>query len=175
MNKNWRPLLIVALVIAALFGAGCKSEPERPPTYAEQSAEARKMVQEVLNTWEWRTWNQLLAENVVLSLKLGAIGPEAAVGISDTYTGRDEAKAALREIYGDLEKNVSIWGELADGPEVALLADLNVAAEGEAPEELPLVVYLKFNQNEKIEKMTLLSVDLRPLKAALDAAGASGG
>ena len=128
------------------------------------------MVQEVLNTWEWRTWNQLLAEDVVLTLKLGAVGAESAVGITTTATGREDAKAVLREIYGDINKNISIWGKLADGLEVALLADLNAAEQGETPQELPLVVYLKFNEDEKIETMTLVSIDLRPLVAAMDEA-----
>ena len=168
--NNFRQGLIVAFVVAVLFGSGCQTEPQREPTHAEHKAQARAMVQEVLNTWEWRSWNQLLAEDVVLKLKLGSIGPRAAVGVSGTYSGRDDAKAVLREIYGDLEKNVSIWGELADGLQVALLADLNVAGEDQTPQELPLVVHMKFNERGKIETMTLLSIDLRPLKAALGAA-----
>ena len=76
----------------------------------------------------------------------------------------------MRDIYGDLERNVSIWGELAEGLQVVLLADLNVAGEDQTPQELPLAVHMKFNESGKIETMTLLSIDLRPLKAALDAA-----
>ena len=170
--KSFKQGLIAAVVLGTMFGSGCQTEPQREPTNAEQKAQARAMVQEVLNTWEWRTWNRLLAEDVVLELKMGSVGPEGAVGVTGTYNGRDEAKAALREIYGDLKKNVSIWGELADGLEVALLADLNVAEEGETPQELPLVVHMIFNESGKIEAMTLASIDLGPLKAALDEAEA---
>ena len=170
MSRCGRGLIFV-VVLGILSGSGCQTEPQREPTYAENKAQARAMVQEVLNSWEWRTWNQLLAEDVVLKLKLGSIGPEAAVGVTGTFRGRDDAKAALREIYSDLEKDISIWGELADGLEVALLADLNVAGEDQIPQELPLVVHLRFNEGGKIETMTLLSIDLRPLAAALDAAG----
>ena len=170
--KSIKQGLLAAVVLGTILGSGCQAEPQREPTNAEQKAQARAMVQEVLNTWEWRTWNQLLAEDVVLELKMGSIGPEGAVGVTGTYNGRDEAKAALREIYGDLKKNVSIWGELADGLEVALLADLNVAGEGETPQELPLVVHMIFNESGKIEAMTLASIDLGPLKAALDEAEA---
>ena len=169
--KQFRHGLIVAVVLGVLFGFGCQTEPPREQTFAEHKAEARAMVQEVLNNWEWRSWNQLLADDVVLTLKLGSVGLRSAVGVSETYTGRDEAKTALRRIYGELEKTVSIWGELADGLQVVLLADLNVAGEGETPQELPLVVHMQFNESGKIERMTLASIDLRPLAAALGAAG----
>ena len=87
--KNCRQGLVVAFVVVVLLGSGCRTEPQREPTHAERKAEARAMVQEVLDTWEWRTWNQLLAEDVVLALKLGSIGLGSAVGVSETYTGRD--------------------------------------------------------------------------------------
>ena len=50
--KNSRSVLIVAVALGVLLGSGCQTEPPREQTYAEYKAQARAMVQEVLNSWE---------------------------------------------------------------------------------------------------------------------------
>ena len=74
-----------------------------------RQSQAIEMVQRVLNAWDFKTWNQLLANNVVVTLNLGAIASDAdgafvPAGSKIQVTGRDAAKKALREVYGDLEK-----------------------------------------------------------------------
>ena len=39
---------------------------------AEGLANSREMVQMILRDWDWLTWDTLLADNVALSLNLGA-------------------------------------------------------------------------------------------------------
>ena len=36
-------------------------------------SQAVEMVKSVLNNWDFKTWNQLLADDVVLTLNLGAV------------------------------------------------------------------------------------------------------
>ena len=69
--------------------------------------------------WDWKSWNQLLDENVVLSVNFGAVGAVGAEVVAET-------------------------------------------------DELPFMAYLRFNEAWKIEQMTLATVDLRPLNAALE-------
>ena len=74
---------------------------------------ARDMVQRVLDLWDYETWNQVLAPDVQVDLKLGTIttdsdGMPAALGADIQVNGRNEAKKALKQIYGDLKKNVNI-------------------------------------------------------------------
>ena len=80
------------------------------------------MVQDVLNHWNFKTWNQLLADDVVLNMRLGTATKDSAgdavlLGMKVEYTGRDAVKKALREIYGDLRKDFQITTEVVHGPE----------------------------------------------------------
>jgi len=141
----------------------------------KQQAQARKMVREVLNHWNFKTWNQLLADDVVLKIRLGtatkdSAGDPALLGLKIEYKGRDAAKKALREIYGDLHKDFQITTEIAHGAEVVLMGELVVTSKGKEPATLPIAVYMAFNKAGKIERLSVFSVDVRALTTALQPA-----
>ena len=133
-----------------------------------RQSQAVEMVQDVLDEWDFKTWNQLLAEDVVLTLNLGAVatdadGKFAALGTKIQATGRDAAKEALRDVYGDLKKDVSITGQLLAGYEAILFGELNVTTRDNGSQALPIAAYLQFNDKGKVQRLTIGMTDLRPL------------
>ena len=154
--------------------AGPTLETARPleKATAEQLAQAREMVQNVLNHWDFKTWNQVLAENVTVNFKLGTIGVDsagvpAAVGADLEVHGRKDAKALLKDVYGDLKKNVEIIGEVAYGCDVILLGELRITTGKQKPQSLPIAYHMHFNRKGKIEKLVMAGVDTRPLLEAI--------
>jgi hypothetical protein len=138
---------------------------------AEDQARARRMTETTLEGWELLSWNELLADDVVLSLKLGAVdasrlGELDAAGGDLEATGRDEAKDVLRAIYSDLRKDLTVTTKVISGYEAILLGCLAVPKAGQDLETLPVGIYMAFNSHGKIREMTIAIVDLR---AATDA------
>jgi hypothetical protein len=141
---------------------------------AEDLARAKDMVKGIVRDWSWFTWNDLLADDVTLSVKLGAIGVTdsgdfAAAGGDLQVTGRDDAKRALKGIYDDLKKHASITTEIVSGYEFALLGNLALPASNGngGVSSFPIAVHLTFNLAGRIEAMTIASVDVHPLTAAI--------
>jgi hypothetical protein len=140
-----------------------------------QLAQARQMVQGVLNHRDFKTWNQLLADDVVFNVRLGtatkdSAGDPALVGMNVEFKGRDAAKKALRDIYGDLHKDFRVTTEINHGAEVVFMGELVVESKGKDPATLPIAVYMAFNPAGKIERIGIFSVDVRALVAALQPA-----
>ncbi|MCI0365302.1 MAG: hypothetical protein L0Y44_07025 [Phycisphaerales bacterium] len=139
-----------------------------PQTSQQHQAQARQMVQEVLDRWDWKTWDQLLADDVTLTLKLGTVMPDqngelAALGMETEYNGREDAKKALKKVYGELKKNFTIEDEVISGNEAVFVGDLNVSHKQKQAQPIPMAVYLEFNDQRKIKQFTIATVDLRPL------------
>jgi hypothetical protein len=68
---------------------------------AEELAQARETVQKVLQDWHWMTWDQLLADDVVLLLRLEAltatrVGSLGGVEGNLQVRGREKAKPVLK-------------------------------------------------------------------------------
>jgi hypothetical protein len=159
--------IFVALSATRSLAAAPATQPSDTRS-AEQLAQSRDMVQRVLNNWDFLTWDQVLAKDVQVELKLGTLtvasdNTPAAIGTDLQVSGRDDAKKALKQIYGDLKKNVKIVGQVAYGNEVILIGDLNVTDKSGKPEALPIACYMRFNPQGKIEQLTLASIDTRPL------------
>jgi len=141
---------------------------------AEGLARARETVQMVLRDWDWMTWNQRLADDVVLSLRLGtpAInwlgGPRGVTGHLQV-TGREEAKRVLKSIYRDLRNGLSVTTEIIRGHDVMLLGTLAPRSIMENPNapSVPIVLYLAFNDDGRVKKLTITAVDLHPLANAI--------
>jgi hypothetical protein len=67
---------------------------------AEDLARAKSMTQSIIGDWDLFTWNDLLANDVVLSLRLGSIGIDrigdwAAVGGNLQVEGREDVRPVL--------------------------------------------------------------------------------
>jgi hypothetical protein len=158
---------IVAVSATGGFAAAPATQPSDARS-AEQLAQSRDMVQRVLDHWDFMSWDQLLAKDVQVEFKLGTLAVDSdnaptAIGTDLQVNGRDEAKKVLKQIYGDLKKNAKIIGQVAYGNEVILIGDLNVTDKKGKPSSLPIACYMQFNPQGKIEKLTLASIDTRPL------------
>ena len=93
-------VMAILSVIASGSIAQAADTAARDDAIIKQQAQARKMVQEVLNHWNLTTWNELLADDVTLSIRLGtatkdSAGEPALLGLKIEYKGRDAAKKAL--------------------------------------------------------------------------------
>ena len=137
---------------------------------AEGLAHARETVQMVLRDWDLMTWNQLLAEDVVLSLRLDAPAVNQAGGLGGVngnlqVTGRDEAKRVLKSIYRDLRSGLLVTTEIIRGHDVVLLGNLALRStiENRNASSLPIMLYMALNDEGRVEKLTIAAVDVQPL------------
>ena len=167
MNKPLKNAMAICCGLVVLAMA-INVTGQAPQTSQEHQAQARQMVQDVLNRWDWKTWDQLLADDVRLSLKLGSVmtdqsGQLAAVGLKADYNGREDAKKALKQVYGELKKNFTIDKEVVSGNEAVFVGDLNVSQPQKQAQPIPMVVYLMFNDQGKIKQFTIATVDLQQL------------
>jgi len=144
---------------------------------AEDLARARETVQRVLRDWGWMTWNQLLADDVALSLRLDAPAVKQAGALGDVprnlqVKGREDAKRVLKSIYHDLSSGLSITAEIVSGHDAALLGNLALSSTRENAEasSLPIVLYMAVDDEGRIEKMTIATLDLHPAAGAILAA-----
>jgi hypothetical protein len=148
---------------------------------ADELARAKNMVQMILQDWDFMTWNELLADDVALSIKLGAagfdrIGDLGGVDGSLEVSGREQAKRVLKDIYRDLKDRTSVTTEVVSGYDVALLGNLVVPTtkENEDDRSLPIALYMAFNPEGEIEKLTIAAVDLHPLANEIRSAAQTG-
>jgi len=167
MNKMFRTAAVIGCVSLFLVMAIRVTGQDQQSSQQHQ-AQARQMVQDVLSRWDWKTWDQLLADDVTLTLKLGSVMPDqdgqlAAIGLKSEYNGREEAKKALKKVYGELKKNFKIDDEVVSGNEAIFVGDLNVSQKQNQAQPIPMAVYLQFNDQRKIKQFTIATVDLRPL------------
>jgi hypothetical protein len=132
------------------------------------------MVQMILRDWDWLRWDTLLAENIALSVQLGAAGTHKPGG-NLQVTGRDDAKRALKEIYAGLREGLSITTEIVSGYDAILLGNFSRQSSNENAGDvsLPAVLYMAFADEGKIEKMTIAAADLSSLIEAIRAAAQS--
>jgi hypothetical protein len=150
---------------------------------ADDLAEAKDRTERILRNWDLLTWNQLLADDVALSLKVGTVafdqvGNLGAVGGNLEVTGREDAKQVLKSIYGELKDGVSLTTEVISGYEAALLGNLAVRTpkneDADDITSLPIVFCMQFDSEGKIGKLTIATVDLQPLTTALRVAAEAG-
>jgi hypothetical protein len=144
---------------------------------AEGLARVRETVQRVLRDWDWMSWNQLLADDVALSLRLDTPAVKQAGRLGDLagnlqVKGREEAKRVLKSIYGDVTSGLSVTTEIVSGHDAALLGNLALSSTRENTEalSLPIVLYMAFNDEGQIEKLTIAALDLHPRADAILAA-----
>jgi hypothetical protein len=129
-------------------------------------AKSAAMVRRVLATWDYKTWSPLLADDVVLTMHLGAADTDGDVAEIDKkvrFCGRAAAETALNDVYGYLMEDVSILGELFVGHEAILFGELNVTIDVNKPESHPIAAYLHFNDNGKVQRMRIETIDVRSL------------
>jgi len=146
---------------------------------AEELARGKRMIETTLEGWDLLTWNELLADDVVLSLKLGAldvsrIGDIRAVGGNLEVFGKEQAKEVLQKIYADLRNGLSVTTEVVSGYDAILLGNLAVATRDSGIESLPIGIFMAFDSRGRIHEMRIATVDLHALTEAIRTAARAG-
>jgi hypothetical protein len=147
---------------------------EQRQVEAEGLARVRETVQTVLRDWNWMSWTELLADDVVLSLSLDTlsinqIGGSDSVSGTLQVTGMDEAKRVLKKFYGDIKRGLAVTTELVSGNDALLLGNLALggSAENLAVSSVPLAIYMAFSDEGRVEKLTIAAVDLQSMMDAI--------
>jgi hypothetical protein len=145
---------------------------------AEDLARARDMVRNILRDWDWISWDQLLAYDVVLSLRMApaAIDDLQAVDGQLQVVGREDATRVLRSVYGNIKSGLSVTTEILSGYDAVLLGTMTPPSsiEGISAKAAPIVIYLEFNSEGEIRVMTIAVIDLRPLTDKIRTAAQTG-
>ena len=145
----------------------------------EDLTRAKQIVQLLRSDWDGKTWSELLADRVVLSVKPGKSSINQLdwfrnVGGNPYVTGREHTLHLLKGISVDLGSRLSATAKLICGRDIVLLGDLALQPERADIEALsePVVLYVGLDDDGgRIEKMMLAAVELRPLvEAILDVA-----
>jgi hypothetical protein len=126
-------------------------------------ARAQQIVKTILEGWDHLTWNELLADDIVLSFRLrkediGRLGELGEYGDFFQATGQKEVKRVLTSMCGDLRKSLSVITEVISGYHVILLGKLVVQRMNGNIESLPVAIYMDLNLERKIHKMTIAIV-----------------
>jgi hypothetical protein len=146
---------------------------------AAELAHAKRVIETTLEGWDLLSWNELLADDVVLSLKLGtldvsAVGDLRAAGGNLEVSGKKQAKEVLQSIYGDLRSGLTVTTEVVSGYDAILLGNLAVQTSGEGIESFPMGVFMTFDSRGKVLEMTIAAVDLPALTNAIRTAARAG-
>ena len=139
-------------------------------------ARAKDLTQNILQNWNFMMWNELLADDVVLSLRLESVGVDCigdlnVAGGNLQVVGREDAKRVLKKIYADIKRDLRVTTEFLSGYEVALLGNMALGVFGKS---WPIVIYMGFDSDGKIRVMTIAVVDLQPLTGAILSAAKAG-
>jgi hypothetical protein len=139
---------------------------------AEELAHAKRVVETTLEGWDLLTWNELLADDVRLSLKLGhlkvsPLGDLRAAGGSLEVSGKERAKEVLQSIYGDLRTGLSVTTEVVSGYDAVLLGNLAVPTNDQGIESLSIGVFMTFDSRGRVQEMTIAAIDLPALTDAI--------
>jgi hypothetical protein len=146
---------------------------------AQELAHAKRVVETTLEGWELLTWNELLADDVVLTLRLGTLDVgrlgdlRAASGNLDVF-GKEQAKEVLQSVYGNLRTGLSVTTELVSGYDAILLGNLAIRTNDDGTDSVPMGVFLAFDSRGRIREMTIAAVDLHALTDVIRKAARAG-
>jgi len=141
---------------------------------ADDLVRARNMVDFILRDWNFMAWTGLLADDVVLSLKLGAIDLHEIAGFEIVLgelqvIGVGNAARVLDSFYDEIRRNLSITTKLISGYNVVMAGNLVMPTtkENATDNSYPISIYMKFSSEGQIANMTIAQVDLHPLANAV--------
>jgi hypothetical protein len=134
---------------------------------SEDLAPAKEMVKSILGDWDWISWNELLAFDVVLSLRMAPVGGDDLQTVDGELrvVGREDAERLLKRIYPIVKSGLCIITEILSGYDAVLLGNITPPStkEGESEKASPIVIYMDFNSEGEIHVMTIAAIDLQPL------------
>ncbi|WP_158817094.1 hypothetical protein [Methylocapsa sp. S129] len=137
---------------------------------------SRRRIETILATWDLLSWNELLADDIILSLRLGALN-DSRPDESREFTcdlqesGRPQVKRMLKGACGDFRKNLSVAIEVIWGDSVILLGNLGLPGAHDAFESTPVAITMTFNSEGQIRQMTIAGFDLPALTDAIRSVG----
>lgn len=107
-----------------------------------------------------QNWNEWLADDVVLSLRLSSVDI-TRIGDLQGYSGvfrtvgRNQSKCALNDISRGLGKDLSITTEVISGSHLILFGKLATRTAQIGAGYLPVVIHMALNSQKKIQEMTI--------------------
>jgi hypothetical protein len=95
---------------------------------SEDLALAKDMVKSILGDWDWISWSELLASDVVLSLSLAPVGGDDLQTVDGVLrvVGREDAERLLRRIYPNIKSGLCIITEILSGYDAVLLGNITI-------------------------------------------------
>ena len=86
------------------------------------------MVKTILRDWDWISWNELLADDVVLSLRMAPVVGDDLQTVDGVLrvVGRDEAERLLKRIYPGIKSGLCIITEILSGYDAVLLGNITL-------------------------------------------------
>ena len=84
---------------------------------SEDLALAKDMVKSILGDWDWISWNELLAFDVVLSLRMAPVWGDDLQTVDGVVrvVGREDAERLLRRIYPNIKSGLCNITEILSG------------------------------------------------------------
>jgi hypothetical protein len=107
-----------------------------------------------------QNWNEWLADDVVLSLKLSAVDV-TRIGDLRGYSGvfravgKKQSRHVLKGISSGLSQDLSITTEVISGSHLILLGKLAARTAQIGARHMPVVIYMALNSQKKIQEMTI--------------------
>jgi len=146
---------------------------------ADELAHVKRVVETTLEGWDLLSWNELLADDVHLSLRLGTLdisrlGALRAAGGNFEVFGKSQAKEALRGIYDDLRRRLSITTEVVSGYDAIVFGNLALTTTDGGIESVPMGAFMAFDSRGRIREITIAAVDLQVPTDALRSAARAG-
>ena len=145
---------------------------------SEDLALAKDMVKSILGDWDWISWNELLAFDVVLSLRMAPVWGDDLQTVDGVVrvVGREDAERLLRRIYPNIKSGLCIITEILSGYDAVLLGNITPPStkEGESEKASPIVICMDFNSEGEIHVMTIAAIDLQPLADQIRCAALNG-
>ena len=145
---------------------------------SEDLARAKDMVRSILGDWDWIPWDELLAFDVVLSVRMSPVGGDDLQTVDGVLRveGREDAERLLRRIYPSIKSGLCIITEILSGYDAILLGNITPPStkEGESGKASPIIIYMDFNSEGEIRIMTIAAIDLQPLADQIRCAALNG-
>jgi hypothetical protein len=109
-----------------------------------------------------QNWNEWLADDVVLSLRLGAVDTpriDNLRGYSGVFraVGKKQSRHLLKGISIGLSRDLSITTEVVSESHLILLGKIPARTAQIGPRHMPVVIYMALNPQKKIQEMTIVT------------------
>jgi hypothetical protein len=133
---------------------------------AEDLARTKWMTGTGLPSCNPQSWIELLADDVVLSLRLGAVDT-SQVRERQGYSGVFRVAGKIKSISDGLKKDLSITTEIISGSHIILLGKFSLRKPQSGAKYMPVVVNMALNPGKKIQDMAIAIVDMQTLATAM--------